>query len=476
LAAKTASNWTEILMALMLAPALSEDDIRAIHEQSLDILERVGIDFRTPRALEILKVAGCPVDYERTWASLPRDLVAWALDQAPRIVHLGARDPARDVVLDGTRAHHTCDSQGTEAIDLLTGERRVSTAADLQRGLLFADALDQLEIVNVMVAATDVPAHVRTIQHFALAFSQTSKHVRTGILHAGEVPFVVELAKAAAGQDKFRPIFSVVDCTISPLMHDGPMTEACIELARLGVPIMVYPMPLAGGTSPVTLAGTILLHNAEFLSGLVLYQLVNPGTPILYGTGASQLNMQTGSFGGGADGHGMRLGLVALARHYGLPVNVWGLSTQSERLDALYGYEATAQALLARLAGADEIYSMGLLGSAQILSLDKLVLDNHLARQIDVMVRPVPVDREHLQAEIVNRVGIGGHYLAQRETRAYTRREYVPVWPEGEKALLESVHEEALDILHNHRPPALPAGAEARIDALLAEANRAMTI
>jgi trimethylamine--corrinoid protein Co-methyltransferase len=356
----------------------------------------------------------------------------------------------------------------------VTGERRVSTADDLHRGLLFADALDQLQIVNVMVAATDVPAHLRTIQHFALAFSQTSKHVRTGILHAGEVPFVLELVRAVRDQQAFRPIFSVVDCTISPLMHDGPMTEACIELARLGVPIMVYPMPLAGGTSPVTLAGTILLHNVEFLSGLVLYQVANAGTPIIYGTGASQLNMQTGSFGGGADGHGMRLGLVALARFYELPVNVWGLSTQSDRLDALYGYEATAQGLLARLAGADEIYSMGLLGSAQILSLEKLVLDNHLARQIEVMVRPIPVDSQHLQKELVDRVGIGGHYLGQRETRSYTRREYVPVWPAGQQQLLESVRQEALEILHNHQAPALPTGAKARIASILAEADRAL--
>ncbi len=288
----------------------------------------MGIDFKTPRALDVLEEAGCPVDYERTWASLPRDLVEWALEQAPRVVRLCARDPARDVVLDGRRSHHTCDSQGTEAIDLESGERRDSDG----RGSAARPALCRCpgpdrDRQRDGRPLRDVPAHLRTIQHFALAFSQTSKHVRTGVLHAGEVPFLVEMVKAVTAADEFRPIFSVVDCTISPLMHDGPMTEACIELARLGVPIMVYPMPLAGGTSPVTLAGTILLHNVEFLSGLVLYQVVNPGTPIIYGTGASQLDMQTGRFGGSADGHGMRLALCDLARFYHLPVNLWGLST-----------------------------------------------------------------------------------------------------------------------------------------------------
>jgi trimethylamine--corrinoid protein Co-methyltransferase len=461
-------------MSLSLNPILSRQDIERIHEQSLDLLERVGIDYKTPRALEILERSGCPVEYSRTWASLPRDLVEWALAQPPRVVRLGARDPARDLVLDGRRPHHTTDSQGTEAIDLETGERHDSTAEDLRRGLLFADALDQIEIVNVMVSASDVPAHLRMVYHFAQAFTQTSKHVRSGILNAQEVPFIVELARAATGDDGFRPIFSVVDCTISPLMHDGPMTEACIELAKLQVPIMVYPMPLAGGTSPVTLSGTILLHNVEFLSGLVLFQLVNPGTPIIYGTGASQLDMQTGRYGGSADGHAMRLALCDLGRFYNLPVNLWGLSSSSEKLDALYGHEATTCALLALLAGVDEIYSMGLLGNAQILSLEKMVLDNHLARQIATMVGPLAADDAHLQAGLIERVGIGGHFLGQRETRTFTRREYVPSWPPADQVLLEAIHEEALDILHNHQPPPLPPGAEEQIKTIVTEADRAL--
>ncbi|MFO7742881.1 MAG: trimethylamine methyltransferase family protein [Anaerolineae bacterium] len=463
-------------MSLSLTPALTSAQIERIHARSLDLLERVGIRYNTPRALEVLEAVGCTVDYHAARASLPRGVVEWALDEAPTTFRLCARDPARDVVLDGRRPHHTTDSQGTEAIDLETGERRDSTKEDLRRGLLFADALDMVEIVNIMVAAGDVPSPVRTVHHFALAFRQTSKHVRSGILNADEVPFILDLARVAAGGevDKFRPIFSVVDCTVSPLMHDGPMTEACIELAKLRVPIMVYPMPLAGGTAPVTRAGTVLLHNVEFLSGLVLFQAVNPGTPIIYGTGASQLDMQTGAYGSSADSHGLKLALCDVARFYRLPVNLFGLSTASQALDAQYGHEATASALLARLAGADEIYSIGLLGNAQVLSLEKMVLDNHLAHQIEAMVAPLAFDEEHLQADLIERVGIGGHYLSQPETRTFTRKEYVPGWPPSDSTVREIVRAEALDILQNHRPLPLPTGAEERIKAILAEADRAL--
>ncbi len=464
-------NSPEGDLARALLPFLSGPEIEQIHERSLDLLERVGIDYRTPRALEILENLGCQVDYDRTWASLPGEVVRWALEQAPRTVCLAARDPARDVILDGRHSHHTTDSQGTQAIDLESGQRRPSTAEDLRRGLLFADALDKVDIVNVMVAASDVLAHLRTIHHFALALTWTGKHVRSGVLHAAQVPLIVELVKTVTRDRSFRPIFSAVDCTISPLMHDGPMTEACIELARLGVPIMVYPMPLAGGTAPVTPAGTILLHNAEFLSGLVLFQAVHPGTAIIYGTGAARLDMHTGHYSGDAAGYGLQLGLCQMAQAYDLPVNLGGLATSSDMLDALYGHQATAAGLLAHLAGADEIYSMGLLGSAQVLSLDKMVLDNHLARQIEGMLRPVAVDEQHLQAELIERVGIGGHFVNQRETRAFTRQEYVPVWPPAGRAMLDIVHQEALEILHHHQPPPLPAGAEAGIEAVLTEAE-----
>lgn len=459
-------------MGLKLAPILRSHEIRNIHERSLDIIESVGIGYKTPRALKILERMGCRVDYLENRAWLPRDLVEWSLQQAPRVVRLPARDPKRDVILNGRRSYNTTDSQGTKAIDPETGETRVSITEDLRRAVLFADALDKVDIVNTTVSTSDVPAHIRTLAQFALAFTNTSKPVRSSVLDPKQVPMLVELVKAVTGSDTFRPIFSVVYCTISPLMHDPATLEACIELAKLKVPIMVYPMPLAGGTSPVTLAGTILIHNIEVLSGLVLFQTVNPGTPIIYGSGASQLDMQTGRYGGSADGHKLRLALNELGHAYHLPVNLWGMSTTSQHLDAHYGYEAVTQTLLAYLACADEIYSHGMLGAAQILSLEKMVLDNHLHHQIEATIRPLLVDEEHLQAELIERVGIGGSYLAQRETRDYTRKEYIHMWPPAGKTMLEIAHAETLEILHHHKPPPLPKGAAEKLEAIITTASK----
>jgi trimethylamine--corrinoid protein Co-methyltransferase len=256
-------------------------------------------------------------------------------------------------------------------------------------------------------------------------------------------------------------------------MHDGPMTEACIELAKLGVPIMVYPMPLAGGTSPVTISGTVLVNNIELLSGLVLFQAVNPGAPIVYGTGASQLDMKTGQYGNSANSQLLQLALLDMARFYNLPVNLWGCSTASHGFDPIYGHEATTNSLFALLSGADEAYGAGLFGSAQYLSLPKMVLDNHLIRRMKIMTAPLLADDAHIQADLVERVGIGQNYLVHPETREFTHTEYIHVWPPAGKTAEEVARAEAFDILHNHKPLPLPDGAEDKLEAIVAKADRA---
>ena len=160
-----------------------------------------------------------------------------------------------------------------------------------------------------------------------------------------------------------------------------------------------------------------------------------------------------------------------MAHHYDLPCNINGLATASYQLDAQYGHEATAGGMLAYLSGADEIFSIGLLGSAQILSLDKMVLDNYFARQIEHMLASVPMDEAHLGVELIERVGIGGHFLSQPETRDFTRREYISQWPPAGKNVIDIVHQEAKDILENHQPPSLPDGAEKQFAAILGRAK-----
>jgi trimethylamine--corrinoid protein Co-methyltransferase len=204
---------------------------------------------------------------------------------------------------------------------------------------------------------------------------------------------------------------------------------------------------------------------------LALFQLVQPGSPVVYGTGAVQMDMASGQMRDNARGNMMRLGLAEMAKFYHLPVNMGGLGTASEHLDAQYAFDAGTTCLLSYLAGADEIYSMGLLGSAQILSFEKLVLDNHLARELELMVQALdPVDGD-LGGDLIRRVGVGGHFLSQPETRSYIRREYVPVWPPVGKDMLGVARAQAGELLATHQPPPLAPAAEAEIEKIMARAE-----
>lgn len=195
---------------------------------------------------------------------------------------------------------------------------------------------------------------------------------------------------------------------------------------------------------------------------------------MIYGTGASQLDMQTGRYGGSADGFGLGPALCSLARYYDLPSNLDGLSTGSSSLDAQYAHEATANTLLSYLVGADEVFSIGLLGDAQILSLEKMVLDNYLANRVEQMVAGINMDEEHLGADLIKRVGIGGHFLTQPETRTHTRNEYIRRWPPAGKKVMDIIQQEMEEILSHHVLPTLPEEATEKMLEVIKEADQAL--
>lgn len=463
----------------LLPPA--EADL--LHQRSLDLLWDPGIKFNCHPALDLLERHDCPVDRERLTVQIPGELVAEALEAAPRVVRLAARNPDDDLVLDGRDVHFTLSSQGIHTIESETGALRETTSADLGRAMRLADALPAAEILNVIVAAQDVPTPVRVLHHFATSWTNTGKHIRTGVLEAQQVPFLMEMAEIVSdGQavTERGAIFSAIDCTISPLQHHPTMTVASMALAEHGIPILVYPMPLAGATAPNSPAGTALIANAEFLSSLVLYQCLKPGASLIYGIGSSTMDMRTGAFEYGPDAQLSTLMLAGMAHRYNLPLNTAGLGTGAKHLGPQCGWETLANATLSVLAGSDEAYGLGQFDDAKVLSLEKLVYDAEQARQLKRLSRGVDFDHKRLLADVIARVGFDDHYLRQPETRDLMRSEIeIPKLDDDrtqaewlaagrdEQARLSQVVEA---LLASHQPPPLPEGAQYKMDRILEEA------
>lgn len=476
-----------------MIPSLSLLDAaacREIHEATLDVLARAGVRFASPKALAILRAAGAEVDDETLVARLPRELVEQTVARAPREVLLAARDAARDVVLDGARTWLTVDGTGAATLDHRTGERRPSTAADLAAATRVADALDEIGFVWPPVSAGDVAPGTETLETLALLLENTGKHVQYEVRRDAEVSYVMDMLAAAADDGRWdpqRPLFSVVYCPVSPLQHEREMLDACLLLAARRVPMCIYSLGLSGATAPASLAGAVAQTNAEILSAVVLFELVEPGLPVIYVADAAVLDMRSGVYAcAGPEAILMNLALVAMGRHYGLPVMATGFTSDAKEYSVIAGFEGGAAALAAILTRPDAIVGAGLLDAAQMLYLPKLVLDAEIMRQCVAVQRGMTVDHEHLAADLICRIGPGGQFLAARETRrtlkagehyrpqAYGRESY-DAWSEAGQTVVQRAAATVEEILEGHAPKPLPAGAAQRFAAIVAAAGRELS-
>ena len=465
---------------------LADADRVAIHAATLEVLSRTGVRYSSAKAVELLRDAGAEVDGETTVVKLPPRLVDEMVAASPRRVLLAARDPERDVMLDGTRTWLTLDGTGSNTLDSTTGARRLSTSDDVARAARLADALPEIGIVWAPVSPTDADPRIEVLEQLAILLRSTAKHIQPEVQRPEEVPYVMEMLAAAsdAGRwDPERPIFSVVYCPISPLQHEREMLDASIELVKLGVPMCVYTLATCGATAPVTMAGGVVQTNAEILSALVVFQLARRGAPVIYTTDCGVLDMRSGTYAScGPEAILMNAALTEMARHYDLPSAATGLTSDAREYSVIAGFEGGASAMVSMLMRPDVLIGAGLIDSAQMLVEPKLLLDAELFRQCEVVARGFAVDEEHLLTDLIDEVGPGGHFLAAKATRrfmqagevyqpqAYQRISY-DQWLALGRSDVEALAARAAELLAAHEVKPLPAGAEERFADVMSRAT-----
>ncbi|HZL64887.1 MAG TPA: trimethylamine methyltransferase family protein, partial [Thermoleophilia bacterium] len=347
----------------------SADERRLMIDQALELLEQVGMRFGTCESLERLADAGARVDCEAGVARLPRELVERALDGCPREVLLAGATEADDVLLDGSAVHFMPSGTPTKILDEETGLVRSSTSDDVRRAVIVADAMPVVDILWPPVAAADLPEDEMSFSELLTCLEWSGKHAQHEVTtpwHAAAMLAVMEELCGSLDAYRARPRVSFVCCTHSPLGVGGGFLDLNVEMARHGSPILVYPMPIAGATAPVTVAGAVVMNVAEFLGAATAIELAAPGAPLIMGAGSSLLDMKAGTFSFGAlETAQMCVALVDVGHELGVPVLAPGLGT-----DALYGgiqagYEKALKGLAVAQSGADLITGgIGLLHGA----------------------------------------------------------------------------------------------------------------
>jgi len=432
---------------------LTRDELYEIHLATLDILERVGVGIYEERALKLMDEAGANVDYDKKVVKIPQYLLKELISKAPEVVTLFARNPKHTVRLEPGKTYFNNSSYGIKVYDLDTGKHRDSKSEDVIKFARLVDALENIHIYQPTVTAHDIPEHIRSLHELAISLENTSKHVSHAASGADAIKRYIQIGAAVAGgEDELRkkPLISASTCPISPL----------------------------------TIAGELVVINAEVLSGIALVQLVNPGTPVLYGSVSSTMDMKTGKTALGAPERPLiNAGCAQLARYYGIPSWIGACSTDAKAPGPQAMFEKVMTAIIPMLAGANLIYGPAILDSGKTYSFEQLVLDNEIIGAVYRILEGVNVNAESLALEVIEKVGIGDHYLAQKHTCDHvlsdqwrpmlldrgTRGDWVKA---GSKDICEVARERAKKILSSHEVEPLEKDVKEEVWNILKKAEK----
>ena len=307
----------------------TEDELEQIHLATLEVLERAGVWCDDPVALDIFAGGECAVDRETLVVKIPPHVVEEAIASAPASFVGYGREAAYDTLFEPGRIAFTTFGEGLMAVDPETGELRESTKQDVADTARLTDYLDGIDAYEVAVGASDVAPDMAEIHNYAAAVANCRKHVSPCPIGGWATRKVIDIAAAVAGGHdvlRERPIITLGTCPVSPLKLPRDCSEVIVEAARAGVPCNILSMAMAGASAPVGLAGTLVTHNAEVLSGIVLSQLTQKGAKVFYGSSTTAMDLRLATASVGSPECAMiNAGVACLARQYRLPSYVAGL-------------------------------------------------------------------------------------------------------------------------------------------------------
>lgn len=481
--ASQAQNGSE---GSFLSRSLTDDQVRTLHEASLEILERIGVRFYHPEALDLLRKAGSEV-LEGNLVRIPSRLVEWALQTAPKTITIYTRDGQQAMVLGGYRSYFGVGSDCAYIYDLYTGDRRKAVLDDVVKGVRLVDALPNLDFVMSMFLPSDVPKETYERYQMEVMLSESRKPIIFVGLEAASTVDAVEMASAVAGGleplQRYPFIINYINPT-SAFRHDQEGVQRLLFAAERNLPTIYVPGNFRGTTAPMTMAGAMALGNAGQLAGLVLSQLKREGSPFIRtAAGGATLDMRSmlnsyaapdeGPFG------------WDLAHYYGLPTFGIAGCSDAKVFDAQAAAEAALTLFANAVNGVNLIHDIGYLDCAMTGSLELVVFCDELVGWIRRYLRGrLEITEETLALDVIQEVGPDGCFLETKHTLRHCREDWIPRlldrrdykgWSEaGSTTLYQRANQLVKDIIETHRPEPLPLAALQRIRAVTLRANAAI--
>jgi len=432
--------------------------LERILDEAFQLIQNPGVRV-APYVFELLQAAGARVD--NGVAHIPESLARRALNTVPHDFFLYDRQGRPAVHYGDDDVHYDPGSSCLNILDSKTQKIRPAQSADLIRLVQVAEMLPQYAAQSTAMVCNDVPQEIGDWYRLLLVLWYSEKPVVTGAFSGSSLQTMLELlAEESGGRDalreKPRAVFDV--CPSPPLNWSEFASENMVELARAGVPAEIVSMPLAGATAPVTLAGSVVQHAAECISGIVIHQLAQPGAPVVWGGAPAIFDMRTGTTPMGAIETAMLdLACSQVGKHLGLPTHAYLVATDGKSLDAQASMESSISAVLGALAGINMISGAGMLDFLACHSIEKLVIDAEAIASAQRLVQGIEPRGESLATGMFAQTGLQGDFLKLKETRALFRSEQ---------------HFPSAVIQRGEDSPDILARARARVEELVAEYRR----
>jgi trimethylamine--corrinoid protein Co-methyltransferase len=420
---------------------------------------------------------------------MPANVVESTLAQCPATATVHGRNGEAATLGNSggeSRLHWHNLGGARDVYDPISDRCRAATTQDVADAARLLDALPNCTTVTPFFTPQNVPGKLMALAMYRHTLPHTLKPIHgPGVQTAAEVNYLVRMADVIGSPSE---VLSIGVSPISPLKFPNDITAAILATAKHGILFGPLPCPTAGATAPLSLAGALAQQNAEVLASIVLAQLANPGTPIYYCGRLAMLEPRSG----GSTWGGVELGIVSaatvqIAHRYGLPVNVYGLSTNAHTLVLQNGYERALNAIVPALAGADELSGIGEMDAGVSGSFAQMVIDDEIAGSVRRVQRGFNVDADSLAVEVITAAMEDSQdfisaphtvkYLRSGElllTKLAERRSWDAWEKSGREGMVIRAQTKAAKILAEHEVEPLSAAQEAELDAILRAAENGL--
>ena len=471
----------------MFCQALSEEQVRKVHEVSLRILGEVGVHLPHGEVLGRFADKGAVVDHEAQRVRVPADVVEWALSVCGKQFTIYGRDLEQTAEFGVGKRNYNSIAGEAHWVEEPGGRRRPARLGDVATASRLGDALGNINIVGAMSDADDVPPAVACVEIMAEQLRHTTKPITFWFHDRASAKYLVDMCIALRGGEdaarKCPPCYPFLE-PISPLRFPLNGIDCLFETARLNLAVPVGPMAQMGLSAPCSVAGTLAQENAEILAGICVVQLIQEGTPVCYGGIPHAFDMGTTQLVfSGPEQAIFGVAMTQVGKSYGLPVYINVGLTDSKRVDAQAGLEAALTLAFGAAAGADIFGHMGISGVDQASSLDMLIFQDEVIGFVESTLRELDFSDDAFGFDVIDQVGPGGSFIGQEHTALRFRnelwfpklldREFYAAWyAAGAKTTEQRCAERKRELLETHEVEPLPEDAQAAIDEVVQAARR----